>query len=113
VIHPAWSRTGQGIGQGRAGQGIGQGIGGQCPCKCTYAHLVMRGGVSRVQGPLGRVDASGSSITICTLAVSPKMVDSKAVMKVTSSGHLKPLLASTTKPAFAVASLETFWACNP
>ena len=73
----------------------------------------MRGGVSTVQGPLGRVDASGSSITICMLAVSPRMVDSVAVMKVTSSGHLKPLLASTTKPAIAVLSLESVWACNP
>ncbi len=61
----------------------------------------MRGGVSLVQGPLGSVHASGSSITICMLAVSPRMVDSMAVMKVTSSGHLKPLLASTTKPAVA------------
>ena len=66
----------------------------------------MRGGVLTVQGLLGRVHASGSSITICMLAVSPRMVDSMAVMKVTSSGHLNPLFASTTKPAIAVASLE-------
>ena len=64
----------------------------------------MRGGVSTVQKPLDRVHASGSSITICMLAVSPSMVDSMAVMKVTSSGQLKPLLASTTKPAIAAVS---------
>lgn len=66
----------------------------------------MRGGESTVQRPLGRVDASGSSVTICMLAVSPRIVDSMAVMKVTSSGHLKPLLASTIKPAIAVVSLK-------
>ena len=66
----------------------------------------MREGVLTVQGLLGRVHVSGSSVTICMLAVSPRMVDSMAVMKVTSSGHSNPLFASTTKPAIAVASLE-------
>ena len=47
---------------------------------------------------MGNEQASGSMTTICTFAVSPRIVDSRRVIDCTSSGRLKPLLASTTKP---------------
>ena len=50
-------------------------------------HLVMHGGVSVVHRLSDREQAPGSNATICTLAVSPRMVDSSLMTQATSSGH--------------------------
>ena len=116
------SRAGQGrAGQGRAGQGqAGQGtsyflrqtsnslLRSQLKGKAFMDtgreglggnYLDMWGGVSTIHWLRDIVHAPGNITTICTLAVSARMADSSFTMHSASSGHLKPLQASTTKPA--------------